>query len=110
MNYSHISEVILCNDRLSDELYSTCTLVNATRTSCQFKEFNGEYYGIPQSYVKKISDERNEYLSLLDLISDKIGKAYKINLNLEDKLSHLQKDTNDSCRHVAAQCSDNQGS
>lgn len=91
------SSMLSCNDEISDELYNTNVLVNVARTSCQNREFKGEYYGIPQNIIPKISNERNEYISLLTLISDKISHINKLNLQIESELSGLYK-YSDNCR------------
>ena len=93
MNLNLMTEALSCNDEVLNELFSTKALVNVTKNCCQEREFKGEYYGIPQHFIPKISDERNEYISLLTLISDKLKYIHKLNLNMEEKLS-LYENTN----------------
>ena len=85
-------------DEVMYELFNTNTLVNVAKLCCQEKEFKGEYYGIPQNFIPMISNERNEYISLLTLISDKLNNINRLNLNAQKELSCLNKDSNYCCR------------
>ena len=58
-----------------------------TKTSCLERECKGQYYGIPKENLKLLSDERNEYIAMLDLISDKLSDILDINLCMEEELS-----------------------
>ena len=78
--------IILCQDKMFSELYSLNTLVNMTKNYCQELEFKGEYYGGNKICVKKISEERNEYLTMLSLIRNKLDKLINLNVNLEKEL------------------------
>ncbi len=84
------AEVLSCQNEVFHELYSVLALINAIKIICQSKEFNGEYYGISQDFASKLSDERNEYLSLLSLLSDKVSKIKTLSLCLENQLSQLK--------------------
>ena len=70
---------MLCSDKILDELYNVNTLLKAALVCCQEKEFRGEYYGIPSDYRPMISNERNEYLSLLKIMSEKMDCIKKLN-------------------------------
>ena len=67
-------------DEVLNEVYNTNVLVNAIINFCKTREFNREYYGIPQDYVPMISNERNEYLSLLGIISEKLVNIENLNV------------------------------
>ncbi len=73
MDYCRKSDLLAYQDEILCELYNTNTLVNATKTCCQVREFNSDYYGIPKDYVPMISNERNEYISMLTIIADKLN-------------------------------------
>jgi len=88
-NYSK-TDILSCQNEVLDELYHALALINAIKTSCQSKEFSGEYYGIPRDFASHLSDERNEYLSLLTLLNDKIMKIKTLNLCMENQLSYLK--------------------
>ena len=72
---------VSCYDELLSELFCTNTLVKATKTYCLEKEYTQQYYGIPLNYTTKISEERNEYISLLEIISDKLTKLSNVKVN-----------------------------
>ena len=97
MNFlHHKSDALSYQDKAFDELYSATTLVNATLTCCKEREYKGQYYGIPENFIQMISNERNEYISLLTLIFDKLQYLNKINLSLEQEISFLQENS-DNC-------------
>ena len=84
---------MFCHDEIMNELFTTQTLVDVAKASCMTREFKGEYYGIPQNYVPMISNERNEYISLFTIISDKLKYAHNLNLNLEQELTILHQNS-----------------
>ena len=87
MSLEYESELSEYQSELYTELYNTKTLVNAAITCCQEREFRGEYYGIPHNFTQYISNERNEYLSLLTLAFDKIKYIDKLILYIENELT-----------------------
>ena len=91
------SDILSYQNDLFNKLHYANTLVNMTKTSCLEREFKCQYYGISKSKSKMLSDERNEYLAMLDLISDKLSDIKKLNLCIEEGLT-LHKDANDSSR------------
>lgn len=80
MDYCSKSEILAYKDEVLSELYCANTLVDAAKTCCLVKEFNNEYYGIPQSFRSSISNERNQYISMLTIIYDKINNICKIDI------------------------------
>ena len=99
---NRISDALSYNDEAFEELYNTKTLINALLLSCQNREFKGQYYGIPNYAAIKLSNERNEYMSFLTMISDKIDNLKRINLGIEKEITNLHKDTDDSSRQITA--------
>lgn len=89
--------ILMYHEKLLNEIYDADVLLKATKCCCQEKEFRGEYYGIPQNFTQMISNERNEYLSLLTLILNKISHINTLNEHIENELT-LHKNTNNSCR------------
>ena len=81
MEYCRMSDALSYQDEVLSELYNTNVLVNAAKNCCQVREFQGNYYGIPQNFVPMISNERNEYISILTMISDKLNYIGKINIS-----------------------------
>lgn len=88
----------LYNQQSFDELYMFETLIGVLKKSCESREFGGQYYGISsREGAKLLSAERNEYLNILTLLSDRVANLKKINLNLENDIC-LQKNPDDCCR------------
>ncbi len=90
------SDVLLYQNDVFDKLYYANTLVNMTKTSCLEREIKGQYYGVTDENLKKLSNERNEYIAMLELISDKLSDIFNLNLGIEEELS-LQKNTDNRC-------------
>lgn len=89
MDDSRKMDALLCHDEVLSELYNASKLIKVTKISCQEREFSKNYYGISKECIPMLSDERNEYLSLLTVISDKISYAYNLSLTLENKITDL---------------------
>lgn len=87
MSLCNINSIISYNEELYDEIFNVDVIVNATKCCCQDREFRCEYYGIPVDFVHNISNERNEYLSLLTVISDKIHHINRLNKCIERELT-----------------------
>ncbi len=85
--------VLAYNEELFSEVYCADVLLNAAICCCKDKEFRGEYYGIPEKFIHNISNERNEYLSLMTLLSDKIKYINKLNKSVEQELTYISMPT-----------------
>lgn len=96
MGNGHKSDIMSYQNDVFEKLHCACTLVNMTKCSCLEREFKGQYYGISPKLSKLLSNERNEYLDMLELISDKLSDILKINLCMESEL--LQENADNSCR------------
>ena len=75
------------------EMYVVNTLINAVINNCQGKEFNAQYYGIPTEYTSSISNERNDYLNILNVASDRISKLIELYLKHESTFSYKRTPT-----------------
>ena len=75
------------------EMYVVNTLINAVINNCQGKEFNAQYYGIPHEFTYRISDERNEYLNILNVASDRISELIELYLKHETAFSYKSTPT-----------------
>jgi hypothetical protein len=80
--------VCFVHDKAFDELYYLNTLVKMTKSSCQDREFRGEYFGMDCEGIKKLSSERNDYINMLNLMSDKLSNLININLSIENEILH----------------------
>ena len=86
MYLNNLNIIINYQEKILDEIYNADVLINAAKSCCQEREFRGEYYGLSNEYIKKVSNERNEYISLLTLASDKIKNVHKLNKTMEQNL------------------------
>ena len=80
-------DILSYQNDVFNNLHYANTLVNMTKLYCSEREYKGQYYGISQKNLKLLSDERNEYLAMLDLISDKLSDIQKLNLCIEEELT-----------------------
>ena len=62
-----------------DELYIVDSIVKMTKNSCLEHEFNGQYYGASCESSKKLSAERNNYINMLTLLSERISNIIHLN-------------------------------
>ena len=79
-----------------DELYIVDSIVKMTKNSCLEHEFNGEYYGASCESSKKLSAERNNYINMLTLLSERILNIIHLNGLIENEFL-LQDNSNDCC-------------
>ena len=79
-----------------DELYIVDSIVKMTKNSCLEHEFNGEYYGASCESSKKLSAERNNYINMLTLLSERISNIIHLNGLIENEFL-LQNNSNDCC-------------
>ena len=79
-----------------DELYIVDSIVKMTKNSCLEHEFNGEYYGASCESSKKLSAERNNYINMLTLLSERISNIIHLNGLIENEFL-LQDNSNDCC-------------
>lgn len=94
---NHNSKLLYFNQETFGELYVLDTLINMTKESCQDREFSGQYYGIPPEMIAKLSAERNNYINMLTLFSEKVSNIMNLNLRLEQELC-LEQNTNNCSR------------
>lgn len=89
----HKSAIFSYNEEAFNEIYKTKAIVKALMTCCQNREFKGEYYNLTKNLKYMLSEERNEYLSLLGIALDKLHRLITINCSLENELSLLEQDS-----------------
>ena len=87
MNKDHRKNLIEMNEEAFNQMYVVNTLINMTLQSCEEKENHGEYYGLTGELLKKISDERNDYINMLTVLSDKIDYVMSLYLSIEKELT-----------------------
>ncbi len=82
-----------CNNQLLtfynetfNELYKIDTLVQLTRTNCENIEFSGQYYGVPREIAAHLSAERNNYINVLSILSERIAEIINKSILIEDEI------------------------
>ena len=88
MGTSHLNRLVGCYEQIFNELYMADTIVNITRNSCLDREFSGQYYGL--------SAERNNYINMLTILSEKISNIMELNIAMENEIL-LQENSNNGC-------------
>ena len=107
MDKKHINESICFYQELCDELYVIDTIVSMTKSSCLEREFNGEYYGTTGECSAQLSAERNNYINMLTILSEKISNMINLNCAAETEFL-LQKNANNSRRQITTESTANQ--
>lgn len=96
MGTSHLNRLVSCYEQIFNELYMADTIVNITRNSCLDREFSGQYYGIPAESSAQLSAERNNYINMLTILSEKISNIMELNIAMENEIL-LQENSNNGC-------------
>ena len=97
MEKYHGSKMLTIYESVFNEVYIIDTIVEMTRKSCQDREFSGQYYGIANEMMALLSAERNHYINMLDMLSERISNIKNLNLLLEQEIM-LQQYSNNSRR------------
>lgn len=85
-----------------DELYTVDTIIELTRKTCMDCEFNSNY-NLPSEIAIRISTERNHYINMLNILSEKINTIMELNQSIENEITS-QQNTDYGSRKVTAQC------
>lgn len=109
MDKNHIDKFICFYQELFNELYVIDTIVNMTKNSCLEHEFRGQYYGTTGEYSIQLSAERNNYINMLTILSEKIANVMNLNLSAEKEIL-LQDNSHNSSRKITAERSANKSS
>lgn len=102
MSNCSMNDLLGCSEQIFEELYAVDTIVNITKNSCLEREFRGQYYGTSSNESIKLSEERNNYINMLTILSEKISKLKMLNLSIENEIL-LQKNADNGGRKIAAQ-------
>lgn len=109
MGKDHINRLLSGYEKIFEELYVADTIVNVTKSSCLNREFSGQYYGTTGEYSEQLSSERNNYINMLTILSEKISNIKELNITLEKEIL-LEKNSHNRCRKVTAESSANKSS
>ena len=82
MGTSHLNRLVGCYEQIFNELYMA--------------EFSGQYYGIPAESSAQLSAERNNYINMLTILSEKISNIMELNIAMENEIL-LQENSNNGC-------------
>lgn len=90
-----VNRLVCCNEQIFNELYVADSIVNLTKNSCMDREFSGQYYGIPIESSAQLSAERNNYINMLTILSEKISHIMELNIAIENEI--LLQENSDDC-------------
>ncbi len=83
---NHINKLICSCENLYAELENINTILLMTKTFCINKEFNGIYYSLDKESTLQLSEERNNYINMLTILSEKVNTAKNLNMQLEQEI------------------------
>ena len=90
------NKLLCCYRDAFDELYVVETIVKMTISACQEREFNGQYYDIPVKNIPLLSAERNNYINMLTLLSERVNNIMNLNLLMEKEIMLLEQNADNS--------------
>ena len=91
-------KLLKMHEKSFNEMYVVNTIINMMKQSCIERENNCQYYGLKEKKIRhSISDERNDYINMLTILSDKISDLMSLFISMEREFS-LDKDTYNSSR------------
>lgn len=106
MGKDHINRLLSGYEKIFDELYVADTIINITKSSCLNREFSGQYYGTTGEYSEQLSAERNNYINMLTILSEKISNIKELNILLENEVL-LQENSYNRSRKITAESTAN---
>lgn len=81
-----IEKLLNYHQRMFNELYIIESIINMTTKSCLEREFNGDYYGMSNKLSAKLSVERNHYINLLNVATERIALVLELNTSAENEI------------------------
>lgn len=73
-----------------ETMYSLESIIKLTLTSCSNKEIYSIHYNLPSSDKKTLSEERNNYINMLNLALEQVNNLKELNLNIEKEITLLK--------------------
>ena len=86
MSKSCSNSLLMHYEETYSKLHVIRSLLNVIKFSCKDREFKGNYYNIPPEKANLLSDERNEYINILEIISDKVSDMINTYSNIESDI------------------------
>ncbi len=96
MDKDHIDKFICFYQELFNELYVIDSIVSMTKSCCLEREFSGQYYGATGENSAQLSAERNNYINMLTILSEKLANVINLNITAERELLSQKNSYNSS--------------
>ena len=81
--------IMLSCDFAIERLFSIETIIKLTKEYCLAKEIKSIHCNLSLSDKKILSEERNQYITMLNLALEKLQELRNLNQELEEKLTAL---------------------
>lgn len=81
--------VHLCCEDSINQLFCLESIIKMTKDSCQEKEFSAKYYNLSPKDKYTLSEERNQYINMLNIALDKVNNVIELNTAIENNLNCL---------------------
>ena len=75
-------------ESIFEELYLLESIIKLTQESCLNKEISSKYYNLPMDLQKELSEERNNYINMLNIALDKLDNVKDYYFINEEKLTN----------------------
>ena len=77
-----------CEDSIN-QLLCLKSIIKTTQASCLERENSAKYYDLPPEYKFTLSEERSQYIDMLDIDLDKVCNVIALNTNIENAINGL---------------------
>lgn len=77
-----------CEDSI-DQLLCLKSIIKTTQESCLERENSARYYNLSQEYKLSLSEERSQYIDMLNVALDKLSNVITLNTNIENEINEL---------------------
>ena len=92
------SRKITCSfDKTFQEVSVLETILKFTKATCENKEINSVYYSVANSSLE-LSQERTDYLNMLNIALEKVSEIKACNTALEEEVYKLEQYSDNSSR------------
>ena len=78
--------ILLSCDNTFEIIFSLETILKLTQETCLEKEVKSIYYSLSDDKKFTLSEERNQYICMLNLALEKLKELKKISIEFEDNL------------------------
>lgn len=81
--------VQLCCEDSINQLFCLKSIIKTTKDSCLERECSAKYYNLPPKAKYTLSEERNQYIDMLDIALDKVSDVIELNTKIENNINRL---------------------